>query len=151
MSNVLIGVIGVILFIGLALAGALFLGERFSNASNDAEAARVISEGAQINRAFELYQLNEGHMPDGSGETGELNERAIDQLVSTGYLKNTPAGAQSGRWHVGSEGGVVLSHIGSGESALAICTAARRQFGLNDEPKTCSDPEISDTDPCCVG
>src|SRR3546814_1833209 len=49
-----IGIIGVILFIGLALAGALFLGERFLGTKTDSEAARFIAEGAQIANAYEL-------------------------------------------------------------------------------------------------
>ena len=151
MSNVLIGIIGVILFIGLALAGALFLGGRFSNTGNDAEAARMMSEGSQISHAFELYELGEGRMPDGTGESGEANERAITQLVSNGYLKDVPAGAKGGKWHVSDRGGAVLSHIGAGSQAEAVCQSARKQAGFTDETKVCSDPSIADNDPCCIG
>jgi len=42
MSNVLIGIIGVILFIGLALAGALFLGPRFQESTNNSRGSAVI-------------------------------------------------------------------------------------------------------------
>lgn len=150
MSNVLIGIIGVILFIGLALAGALFLGGKFSDASNESEAARIISEGAQINRAFEMHRVEQGALPDGAGESGDANERAIAQLQTRGYLKSIPEGA-SGKWHVSEQGGSVLSLIGTGEGAGAICATARKQAGFTDEPKSCSDSSISDGDPCCIG
>ena len=42
MSNVLIGIIGVILFIGLALAGALFLGPRFQAATISSKASATV-------------------------------------------------------------------------------------------------------------
>ena len=151
MSNVLIGIIGVILFIGLALASTLFLGNRFSEAGNDAEAARVMSEGGQINRAFELYQINERQMPDGSGETGELNERVIAQMVTEGYLKSAPIGAEGGKWHVSPQGGAVLASIGSGEESEAVCRSARRQAGMTGDPMQCADPAILARDPCCIG
>lgn len=83
MSNVLIGIIGVILFIGLALAGALFLGPRFQEASNASKASAYVSEGRQIASAMQMYRVQEGvdvpiNLPIGS-------------LVGT-YLKSAPAG-----------------------------------------------------------
>ena len=60
MSNVLIGIIGVILFIGLALAGALFLGPRFQESRNSSGAAAGMQALSQVANAVELYNLNEG-------------------------------------------------------------------------------------------
>lgn len=60
MSNVLIGIIGVILFIGLALAGALILGDDFKSASTDSKAARVMSNISQIGAAAGMYTLKTG-------------------------------------------------------------------------------------------
>ncbi len=60
MSNVLIGIIGVILFIGLALAGALILGDDFGTASNSAKAATAISNLNQVAQAAAMYQLKIG-------------------------------------------------------------------------------------------
>ena len=42
MSNVLIGIIGVILLIGLVLAGALFLGARFQAAADNSRASASV-------------------------------------------------------------------------------------------------------------
>jgi len=60
MSNVLIGIIGVILFIGLALAGALFLGPRFQEATLNSKAAAIAQSNAQIANAAGLYRVQEG-------------------------------------------------------------------------------------------
>ena len=60
MSNVLIGIIGVILFIGLALAGALFLGPRFQESTQYSQAASVMSSLRQASDAAELRMLDLG-------------------------------------------------------------------------------------------
>lgn len=60
MSNVLIGIIGVILFIGLALAGALILGDDFSSANNQSKAARVVQTLQQVASAANMYKLKTG-------------------------------------------------------------------------------------------
>ena len=60
MSNVLIGIIGVILFIGLALAGALILGDDFSSANNQSKAARVVQTLQQVSSAANMYKLKTG-------------------------------------------------------------------------------------------
>ncbi|RYY06506.1 MAG: hypothetical protein EON55_23175 [Alphaproteobacteria bacterium] len=152
MSNVLIGIIGVILFIGLALAGALFLGPRFSSTSNDAEAARYISEGSQISRAFELYGLNEGKFPDGVGETDtDQNKRILSQMVKKGYLKSVPQGSKNGNpsWYIDSDKGAAMTAIGTGDGNKNVCESARRQAGFTDAIKDCTATDIADKDPCC--
>ncbi|MAM84638.1 MAG: hypothetical protein CL472_08230 [Acidobacteria bacterium] len=60
MSNVLIGIIGVILFIGLALAGALILGEDFMGASASSKATAAISNGRQVMQAVAMHNLKTG-------------------------------------------------------------------------------------------
>jgi hypothetical protein len=153
MSNVLIGIIGVILFIGLALAGALYLGPRFSQSANDSEAARYISEGQQISRAFELYGLNEGKFPDGDGETdSDSNKRILTQMVKKGYLKSVPQGSKSGTapsWYVDSDKGAAMTSIGAGDGSKGVCESARRQAGFTDAVKECGASDIVDKDPCC--
>jgi hypothetical protein len=149
MSNVLIGIIGVILFIGLALAGALFLGSRFSAAANDSEAARYINEGQQISRAFELYGLNEGKFPE--ADTTD-NKKIITELVSKGYLKSVPAGANKGTssWYVDPDKGAAMTSIGTDDTSKRICESARRQAGFTDATKQCDASDITDKDPCCI-
>jgi len=60
MSNVLIGIIGVILFIGLALAGALFLGPRFQEATITSKTSAVVQALSQVSHAAAMYQVQEG-------------------------------------------------------------------------------------------
>ena len=60
MSNVLIGIIGVILFIGLALAGALILGDDFRSASSASQGAAVMSQLKQTADAADMYRLKTG-------------------------------------------------------------------------------------------
>ena len=81
MSNVLIGIIGVILFIGLAIAGASFLGPRFQQSTNMSKAASVTSGLDQMANAVKLRKANTGS----SGPAGTPN-----YLVTEGYLKAIP-------------------------------------------------------------
>ena len=60
MSNVLIGIIGVILFIGLAIAGALFLGPRFSSTQTTASVATLMSGMKQVADAADMRKLDLG-------------------------------------------------------------------------------------------
>jgi hypothetical protein len=81
MSNVLIGIIGVILFIGLALAGATFLGPRFQQSTNMSKAAAVVAGMSQMADAAKLRKVSTGRSyPAGSA----------DALIAEGYLKSRP-------------------------------------------------------------
>jgi hypothetical protein len=60
MSNVLIGIIGVILFIGLALAGALILGDDFRTASSSSQAATLMAQMKQAADAADMRKLKLG-------------------------------------------------------------------------------------------
>lgn len=80
MSNVLIGIIGVIVFIGLALAGALFLDDRFQQSQNSSRASALVQRTAQVAAAINLYNVTMGE-PVQSG-----NIKTV--LYDTGYLKS---------------------------------------------------------------
>ncbi len=88
MSNVLIGIIGVILFIGLALAGALFLGPRFQEATLNSKASTTVQAVTQVSRAVDLFRLQEGRT------VAEARALGPDGLLP-GYLKSMPAPAAS--------------------------------------------------------
>src|SRR3546814_953458 len=82
MSNVLLGIIGVILFIGLALAGALFLGEEFQKASQRNKAMLLAQMAAQISAAASLSETETGR---------EIAARSsVSNLVISGYLRTLP-------------------------------------------------------------
>lgn len=80
MSNVLIGIIGVILFIGLALAGALVLGDDFKESKLDAQAAQQISQLQQAAQAAAMYKLKSGR---------EVYSTEVDFLIPR-YLSTHP-------------------------------------------------------------
>jgi len=69
-SNVLIGIIGVILFIGLALAGALILGDDFRSSSASSKASSIMSQLQQQTSAAQMWRLKGGNMtvPMGRGQ-----------------------------------------------------------------------------------
>lgn len=156
MSNVLIGIIGVILFIGMAIAGVVYFGASFMGAKTDAEAARFISEGAQIAQAYELFAIQEGRYPDAQGDAETSpSDAKIEQLVNTGYLKTIPDGGLrtpgfDNNWYIDEERGAALTFIGDDTSALKVCTAARLRLGFTDAPKQCAANDIQANDPCCI-
>jgi type II secretory pathway pseudopilin PulG len=79
-SNVLIGIIGVILFIGLALAGALFLGPRFQESTNNSKASAVVQAVSQVAQATNMFVVQEGTVPS-----------TMSDLVTSKYLKSPPS------------------------------------------------------------
>ena len=77
MSNVLIGIIGVILFIGLALAGALILGDDFRTASSSSQAAAIVSQLQQTQSAIEMWRLKTGQRTIMTQDTSFLVPRFL--------------------------------------------------------------------------
>jgi len=85
LSNVLIGIIGVILFIGLALAGALILGSDFLVASSSSKAAAIVQGLQQSSDAYAMNTLKTG-APVSADQGGSL----IDILIAGRRLKSRP-------------------------------------------------------------
>lgn len=132
MSNVLIGIIGVILFIGLALAGALFLGPRFQESTIQSKAAASVQALTQMANAANMYRLQEGK-PFQSGY--------VEPLVDSGYMKAIPknpadpndgfdARTESGEVFAG-DAKVIGMGVGDGEVGRRICTSINRQTAPN--------------------
>lgn len=143
MSNVLIGIIGVILFIGLALAGALFLGPRFQEASQNSKASAAVQAVNQIANAANMYQVQEGK-PLGTTEMSVLKDR--------GYLKSIPTFGDAALHMLATDGcagcvdaksiGVVYV-IPYSTPNLKLCGAVMRQVGgLATGQEYNPDPEI---------
>lgn len=145
MSNVIIGVIGVVLFIVLATASAIFLGQQFTDMHNAGMAAAVVSQAGQIDNAISLYTQQNGQLPDVSQPSVVLTN-----LVATGFLKSVP-NAGGGNWAMGSSG-ESRSVIGPGANAAKVCIAARRQMSMPNPgtPLACTNPALTDSDPCCT-
>lgn len=118
MSNVLIGIIGVILFIGLALAGALFLGPRFQESTNNSRASAAVQAVSQVASAANMYRVQEG-TPAG----------AITDLTGEGYLKSVPSNPAGTADPVISGNFVTMVLTENGES---VCEAINKQSGVPD-------------------
>jgi len=123
MSNVLIGIIGVILFIGLALAGALFLGPRFQESTNNSRASAAVQAVSQVSNAANMYNVQEGKVA------------ATAAILKTGdYLKSIPSNptdSASASPEINAAGTFVTMPLGG--NAKAICAAINKQTsGLAD-------------------
>jgi hypothetical protein len=164
MSNVLIGIIGVILFIGLALAGALFLGPRFQESTQNSQAASIMSSLKQATDAAELRML----------DLGVQYTPATDAsfLTTGGYLKTVPTNAApSARGSSSYDHRIVFNNniyadgadepqnaarfamtvIGPEDDAVArgICAAISRTYGEATVPTTTDNfPDHSRTSGC---
>lgn len=136
MSNVLIGIIGVILFIGLALAGALFLGPRFQESTNNSKASATVQHMHQIASAMNLHGVNEGRAILSS----EYNNGSTT-LFSAGYLKPMPGNPLNGRRYnavddagTGSATPVkfIYTDLGGDDAAQRVCRAIEAMSGASD-------------------
>ncbi len=128
MSNVLIGIIGVILFIGLALAGALFLGPRFQESTNNSKASAAVQAVSQIASAANMANVQNGSATQAGAAT---------TLASSGFLKSVPSNPTAGGTDpvlVSSAGAATgdagYSVMALGTNAGAICAAIAKQSGM---------------------
>ena len=134
MSNVLIGIIGVILFIGLALAGALFLGPRFQEATSNSKASATMQAISQTADAAVLASLQTGERTQSSSD-GKIGR----DLVAAGYLKSAPVNPTFPAWAIDavSENGTYVGdarYMAAGmpisDETTKVCTAIARQSGM---------------------
>ena len=138
MSNVLIGIIGVILFIGLALAGALFLGPRFQEATTNSKASAMVQSLSQTANSVNMYRVQEGTPLLASNFVTNMQT-----LVDSKYLKSLPTNPSYSQGMVtvdpnGNGSAVPVDHVysatGPEASSVAknICVAIERQAGATD-------------------
>ena len=151
MSNVLIGIIGVILFIGLALSSAVWLGPKFMNTKIEAEAVDYLNQSSQIARAVESYASDKGRLPIIDGK------EPIEVLVEEKYMKYAPAGGASG-WELNGSTQSILTRVaGAEDRATRVCVAARVKAQMPSPEKIykCDGSDapggaLSVKDPCCL-
>lgn len=132
MSNVLIGIIGVLLFIGLALAGALLLGDDFKAAGTDTKAAAVVQAMSQTTNAVEMYKLK-------TGGTLRSNDVTSTHALIPRFLKAAPVNPVTkleniriGDLYGGASSGTAMSinvPLGSDDLARNVCESIQRQTG----------------------
>jgi hypothetical protein len=120
MSNVLIGIIGVILFIGLALAGALFLGPRFQEATISSKAAKTVQATAQVANAMSLYSTESGWSFSGQ-------QPSVPELITAGYLKTNPGSISVYSFSTGT--GIANTWLPETEEGRQMCWNIQRQTG----------------------
>lgn len=151
MSNIIIGIIGVILFTGLAVAGTVWLGPKFTQSTVDAEAINYLNQKSQISRAIEHYASDRGRLPVESGR------QPVEILVENGYLRSAPLGGESG-WVLNSDVSSIITPV-AGDSARAnnVCIAARLKANMPDPERVLKcdgsdapDGRLSSRDPCCL-
>ena len=127
MSNVLIGIIGVILFIGLALAGALFLGPRFAESRSTSVGAATVQAVNQVGSAVSLRNTENANVLEAGADP--------DVLRVANYLKAVPVNPSGGSPIVilgaagqgsGSEGSLVVGRLPDAAGG-EICSAIVKQ------------------------
>jgi type II secretory pathway pseudopilin PulG len=124
MSNVLIGIIGVILFIGLALAGALFLGPRFQESTNNSRASAAVQAVSQVANAANMYRVQEGR----TDYTLDATAVPATDLVSNNYLKSIPGNPTGGTAPSLATTGYVTMTLATNDAA--VCAAINKQSGI---------------------
>lgn len=121
MSNVLIGIIGVALFIGLAIAGAVLLGDDIRIASDDSKATAVASGLNQISQALDLRSLRTGTSIAGmASQQSDLNAMLVPRFLKEPYL--TAQGAAPQLQQLGAKIYVTLGGI-----PMTVCRALHFQ------------------------
>ena len=133
MSNVLIGIIGVILFIGLALASASILGEDFMTASATSRAAAVSSQMQQLSSGINTLSYRRSiTLP------ANIGEGFAQQLVNYGAIKSIPRNPVNNNAYfpvdrnAGTSGGpigAIYTIIGTDSYARDVCFAIEEQSG----------------------
>lgn len=145
MSNVLIGIIGVILFIGLALAGALILGDDFRTASSSSQAAAVVAQLQQTQSAVEMWRLKTGRRVVMTQDTSFLQPRFLKSAAlnpaswaqgqGLAYWKavffNNDVDANGDNEGMGQVAGWAMSVLGpiANQKAVDTCTAIEEAQG----------------------
>ncbi len=128
MSNVLIGIIGVILFIGLALAGALILGSDFMTAGNESRAAASVTQMSQVSNAIQMYEIKTGRTFTAGTSLSTLIPRFLKSLPSNPTTGPAPETYTSQVVNSGGRTSLVLMELGT--RAQAVCQAISQQNGL---------------------
>ena len=144
----------------LAAASALMVlwygGDAFSRSRIDADAARLVNEGAQIEKAEGLYRAHEGRVPSSANASDP-----IQALVDRHYIVHPPIG-DTGKWVMDYGNGMIRADVGSSEDtrAIDVCRAARRAQRLpdprqvyrcdgSDYPRAHPPGTLPAIEPCC--
>lgn len=132
MFSLIITIIAIVLVIGLAIATVYYGGSSFTQGKTNAEAARAVNEGQQIEAAISLYKTHHsGQLPSG------LN--ALTQGDAT-YLKSVP----SGKWEFQDD------YVVDTSMKEETCLKANTMLGYDmTEVPLCSDATYAGKTICC--
>jgi hypothetical protein len=178
MTTIILVIIGVLIAAASALFMVFYGGSALDGGRQKAEAARLVSEGVQIQAAVQAFRVQEQRMPgnDGSGiDAIALWDLACPNSDGQKYLTQIPKGTAAtpptfncgsrplptdtieSPWKIDYRYGIARSVIGQAKDAngneleaYGICRAARKSAGLTGDPVRCADPGISNAEPCCI-
>ena len=122
MANVIIGIIGVVLFILLAIAGAIFLGPQFTAANNNGKAAALVQSATQIASAVNLTNTQNG--------TTYASGVSTSQLVTDGGLKVVPGNTVN----TAATGAFLLINAAAPASTTAVADTITASLGTGNKP-----------------
>lgn len=160
MSQILLGLIGVIIFIGLALAASVLFGDQFRSASTNSRASSVTQAASQIANAASLSNLQQGTALLAAADLSTT-------LVANNFLQAVPANPVSGgsaftvrqRSNAATTNNtgtadVVLASIGTGNdssTAGSICRQIENQMGNTNAIPSAATTDISSATPRASG
>lgn len=154
MTNMILGMIGILLAAAAALMTMFWGGDAFFSGSEKAEASRLTNEGAQIEQAISSYTARNGILPGAGGGSSD----AESDLVSSKFLSHMPKGS-AGSWIIDYPRQMVRSEVGdiADPKAQEICRTARQQQELPNPDKIykCDGSDhpsgrLPVKEPCCV-
>lgn len=156
MTTIVLTTIGIILAAASALMIVWYGGSAFDQGRINADAARLVVEGSQIERAEGLYRAQEGKRAYVVNSANPLQA-----LIDRRYLADKPLG-DNGRWIVDYGNRMIRADVGAADDtrALMVCRAARRAQKLpdrdavfkcdgSDYPYPHPDGTLPATEPCC--
>lgn len=149
MSQLVIGILGVVLIIGLGIAATSYFGSSFVKVKSEAKVADYVNQATQLRRAANEYTGNGGALP----VNGSVDP--VSTLMTNKALRSAPTGAKSA-WALNPPSkSLMMRADDAGGDATAVCIAARRKANMPDpgNPKKCdgSTGALAAGDPCCVG
>ena len=158
MTTILLVILGVLLAAASVLFVIYYGGDAFGGGKIEAEAGRLVSEGAQMEAALELFYRQEGHYP--------TSDDPVAELMTAGYLSHEPLGTRTSmpdRWKIDYDAGMIRAQLGltDEEETMDICLKARQQLELPDTGTELGVYKCDGSDspggllpgrePCCIG
>lgn len=135
MSNVIIGIIGVVLFIMLAIAGSLYLGSGLLDAQSSRKATIVLTSGRQMATAVQLYQTRRREIVPNSLDVGNglITARMLKSIPTNPVVPaNAPFTSDINGSLTSARPGWILMYMGQSKEARNVCLEIERAAGNRD-------------------